>query len=240
MPTPPFGTIAEFAPISRAHLLDFPASVSSVTAAAIAIPGMSSWAALNDRAHFVAGETVLVNGATGTSGQLAVQIAKHLGAARVIATGRNAESLAQLEELGADITLQLGDGLDAFESSLEKLFSTGIDVVLDYLWGDSARATVIAAAKGSPDGIPIRFVHIGAASSPSMDLPSAALRSSSIELMGSGIGSIPFEGLRDAIRSVLEAAGRVTFKTETTTFPLSDVAAAWTDAGRARTVVTIP
>jgi len=69
-----------------------------VTAAAIANPGMSSWAAYKERARLRAGETVLVNGATGTAGRLAVQIAAHLGAAKVIATGRNLDALKSVAE----------------------------------------------------------------------------------------------------------------------------------------------
>ena len=73
----------------RRIALPLPDGLDDVTAAAIANPGMSSWAAYRERAHLKAGETVLVNGATGTAGRLAVQIAKHLGAKKVIATGRS-------------------------------------------------------------------------------------------------------------------------------------------------------
>jgi NADPH:quinone reductase-like Zn-dependent oxidoreductase len=85
LPTEPFGGMAERVAVRMDQCIPLPADVDDITAAAIAIPGMSSWAALKERAHLMAGENVLINGATGTSGRLAVQIAKYLGAKRVIA-----------------------------------------------------------------------------------------------------------------------------------------------------------
>ena len=100
------------------HCIPLPDELSDVTAAAIAVPGMSSWAALTERAKLVAGETVLINGATGTSGRLAVQIAKHLGAKRVIATGRNVEVLQSLTSLGADALIPLVQDGEALEDAV--------------------------------------------------------------------------------------------------------------------------
>ena len=105
LPRAPYGAFAETTVTSAPQCLPVPDDLDDVTAAAIANPGMSSWAALVDRARLAAGETVLVNGATGTSGRLAVQIAKHLGAKTVIATGRSPEALASLAALGADATI---------------------------------------------------------------------------------------------------------------------------------------
>lgn len=103
----PFGAMSERTIAADARCVPLPDALDDVTAAAIAIPGMSSWAALTERARLVAGETVLVNGATGTSGRLAVRIAKHLGAAKVIATGRNAAALDALLNAGADAVVSL-------------------------------------------------------------------------------------------------------------------------------------
>ena len=142
---------------------------------------------------------------------LAVQIAHHLGVARVIATGRNPAALAALRAIGADATITLSDDTDALEDACKREFSQGIDVVLDYLWGPSAQTLMVAAAKAGPDGVPIRFVTIGAASAPSIGSPSAALRSSSLTLMGSGVGSIglPEDTRRDR-RGVASGAARQT------------------------------
>jgi NADPH:quinone reductase-like Zn-dependent oxidoreductase len=207
-----------------------PDELDDVTAAAIANPGMSAWAAMKERGKLAAGETVLVNGATGTAGRLAVQIAKYMGAKKVIATGRNSEVLKSLAALGADATIALvedGGALEAFQGQ----FAEGVDVVIDYLWGQSAERLIIAGAKAGKEGVPIRFVHIGAVSAPNITLPSAALRSSAIELMGSGIGSIPLDRLVKAIDDLMQAAVTGGFKIATETFPLSAVEETWSSAG---------
>jgi len=105
LPEPPFGALAEFCPMSANRCVKLPDALDDITAAAIANPGMSAWAALVERAHLAPGETVLVNGATGTAGRLAVQLAKYLGAGKVIATARKAEDLEEVKKLGADIVI---------------------------------------------------------------------------------------------------------------------------------------
>ena len=177
-----------------------------MTAAAIANPGMSSWAAFKERAKLKAGETVLINGATGSAGRLAVQIAKHFGAKRVIATGRNPEALRALAALGADATIALGDDEAALEDRFRAQFAEGIDVVVDYLWGSSAERLLVAAAKGLQEGASLRFVQVGSISGPNITLPSAVLRSKAIALMGSGLGSVPRDRLAADIGELLQAA----------------------------------
>src|SRR5580704_15125900 len=158
MPRAPYGSMAERAVAPPSRCLALPDELDDVTAAAIANPGMSSWAALEERARLQAGETVLINGATGAAGRLAVQIARHLGAKKVIATGRNIESLRSVAALGADVTLPLVADDDALENSFKAQFAAGVDIVIDYLWGKSAERLLIAAAKASEDGVPLRFV----------------------------------------------------------------------------------
>ena len=112
---------------ARARCLPLPDDLDDVTAAAIANPGMSSWAAYAERAKLKPGETVLVNGAAGTAGRLAVQIARHLGAAKVIATARNADALKSVAALGADVTIPLVDDEAALEESFKQEFAQGVD-----------------------------------------------------------------------------------------------------------------
>jgi NADPH:quinone reductase-like Zn-dependent oxidoreductase len=239
-PRAPYGSMAERAVVPSARCLPVPDELDDVTAAAIANPGMSSWAAFAERAKLKAGETVLVNGATGTAGQLAVQIAKHLGAGKVIATARNAEALKSVAALGADVTIPLVDDQAALEERFSREFAHGVDVVIDYLWGKSAERLLIAGAKAGREAVPIRFVQIGSVSGADITLPSAALRSSAIELMGSGIGSIPFERFVHAIGALLQAAAPAGFRIATTPVPLSDVEQAWPrDDSARRTVFTI-
>jgi NADPH:quinone reductase-like Zn-dependent oxidoreductase len=242
LPRAPFGSMAEQTVVSGSQCVALPDGLDDVTAAAIANPGMSAWAALRERARLAAGEVVLVNGATGTAGRLAVQIAKHMGATKVIATGRNVEDLKELRDLGADVTIQLGPAADEeLEDALQEQFREGIDVVLDYLWGESAERVIIAGAKAGKEAVPIRFVHIGAVSAPNITLPSAALRSSAIELMGSGLGSIPLDRLVKSVGDLMQAAVAAGFAIATKAFPLADVEAVWSTAGNMpRAVFQIP
>jgi NADPH:quinone reductase-like Zn-dependent oxidoreductase len=240
MPEAPFGALAEFCPVSARRCIELPASLDNVTAAAIANPGMSAWAALVERAHLVPGETVLVNGATGTAGRLAVQLAKHLGAGKVIATGRNVEELEEVKHLGADVVIPFTLGkLD--EDTLKQVFPSGIDVVVDYLWGESAQAIIVAIAKSADDGVPIRFVHVGGASREvNIALPGAALRAAAIMLMGSGMGSVRPSALLKAISSVFDAVEPAGLRIATKVVPLSEVEQVWElTAGRPRLVFSI-
>ena len=208
-----------------------PDGLDDVTAAALGNPGMSAWAALKERAKLTAGETVLVNGATGTAGRLAVQIAKYMGAKKVIATGRNIEVLKSLASLGADVTIPLVEDGDALEQAFQAQFANGVDVIVDYLWGPSAERLIAAGAKAGKDAVPIRFVHVGSVSAPDITLPSAALRSSAIELMGSGIGSIRVDRLVKSIDDLMQAALPGQFEIATKTIPLSAIEETWSSAG---------
>ena len=240
LPEAPFGAMAESTLVDERRCLPLPDDLGEETAAAMAIPGMSSWAALVERAQLRAGETVLVNGATGASGRLAIQIAKHLGAGRVVATGRRTQAFDDLRRLGADATIALTDDRDALENALKQEFRQGIDIVLDYLWGASAETAMVAAAKAGPEAVPIRFVQIGAVSGANITLPSAALRSSALQLMGSGIGSVPLPRMLAALHGVLTAAPAAGFEIATRSVPLADVGEAWTAADAEARIVLRP
>jgi NADPH:quinone reductase-like Zn-dependent oxidoreductase len=232
--------MAEQTVVPSAQCRVLPDELDDMTAAAIANPGLSSWAALTERAKLKAGETVLVNGATGAAGRLAVQIAKHLGATKVIATARNADRLKSVAALGADVLIPLTEDAAALEGAFKEQFAAGVDVVIDYLWGSSAERLLIAAAKGAPDAVPIRFVQIGSVSGPDITLPSAVLRSSAIELFGSGIGSIPLDRLVAAIGRLLQATMPGGFHIDAKSVPLSDVEQAWSeDDTTVRTVFSV-
>lgn len=224
LPRAPFGAMAERTVVPTTHIIPLLDEVDDVTAAVIANPGMSSWAALTRRAAIVPGETVLINGATGASGQLAVRIARHLGARKVIATGRSA---ATLESLGADETISLLGEEDALEDRFRAVIAEGVDIVLDYLWGASARALLIAAARTLDDGVPLRFVQIGAMTGPQIALPAAVLRAAAIQLMGSGIGSVPLDGLIGSIAALFAATGPAGLALPSRSLPLSDVTTGW-------------
>ena len=246
LPEAPYGALAERCLVRPKHCIAIPDSLSDITAAALANPGMSAWAALMERAGLQVGETVLVNGATGSAGRLAVQLAKYLGAGKVIATGRDEAALHELLSLGADIVIpfvldpQHPSGAKEYEQHLKESFAEGVNVVIDYLWGESAKTVIVAIAKSVDNAKPVRFVHVGGASGEDeILLPGAALRSSAIQLMGSGIKSVSLTKLLGALESVFAAAVPAKLQIATRTMPLAQIAAAWGAPGKPRMVVTI-
>lgn len=229
LPNAPFGAMAARTVVPDGQWVELPEGLDDAMAAVIANPGMSSWAALTERAGLRAGETVLVNGATGAAGMLAVKIARHLGAAKVIATGRNE---AVLDSLDADAVVVLNGDEDAIEDAFRAHFAAGVNVVLDYLWGPSARSILIAGAKAAPEGIPIRYVQIGSISGAEIALPAAVLRSSSIEMKGSGLGSLGLPRLVASIEGVFKAAAVAGLALDYRAVPLANVAKTWTEDGQ--------
>jgi NADPH:quinone reductase-like Zn-dependent oxidoreductase len=231
-PRSPWGTMAQRVPIRSELWTPVPDALDDVRAAALGNPGMASWVALLDRARLAPGETVLINGATGSAGRLAIQIAKHLGASRVIATGRNPGEFPALRALGADRTIDLmlpGDQLvDAFYHAI---YDDGVTVVLDFLWGDSAERLLKAIARpgNGPVAPRIRFVQIGAVSGPSLSLDAATLRSSGVELLGSGLRSVALSQLVGRIGEMLRAAKSANFTVDTVTRPIERVETAWNE-----------
>jgi NADPH2:quinone reductase len=239
LPRDPFGAMAEQTVVASDRCTLVPAGLDDTTAAALANPGMSSMAALKDRANFQSGETVLINGATGASGQLSVQIARALGAGRIVATGRNRGVLERLRALGADETIALDADPQSLATAFEQLFAGGVDVVLDYLWGPSALALLRAAAKAALPGKPIRFVQIGTASGLEIGLPGSILRSSGLVLMGSGLGSVSNARLLQRIGEVLQLAATSGLELPVRAVPLAEIGAMWSDVGGPRTVFTM-
>ncbi|MFZ0761059.1 MAG: zinc-binding dehydrogenase [Candidatus Sulfotelmatobacter sp.] len=237
----PFGAMAEKAVAPRAFCFPVPDGLDDATAAALPNPAGSSWLPLKWRAKLKPGETVLVLGATGASGKLAVQIAKLLGAGRVIAAGRNPQALETVRSLGADVTIRIDEPgknlVDAFAAAAKD----GMDVVLDYLWGAPTEALVEALTGHDFTAEPrvTRLIEIGAVAGPTISLPAAALRSSGLEIYGSGGGSVGMKAILEAIPQILEHAARGDLKLETKQVPLSEVETAWTKK-EDRRVVFIP
>ncbi len=236
-PRPPYGALAEQAPVPAGHFLPVPDGVPDVMAAAAAIPGVSCWIPLTRLAPIRPGESVLVNGATGSAGQMAVQVARHLGARSVSATGRDPEKLASV---GADRVLDLSGSRDKIRDSVRQLArDTTIGVVLDYLWGPSAEA--ILAGLGGPQAprgsSRVRYVSIGSLGGAEVSLPSALLRSSGVEILGSGIGSTSDDDIVAGTREFLDALARVRFRVDTEPQPMSSVEQNWGRTGGGRRLV---
>lgn len=240
---PPFGTFAQQSLAAATMLIPLPDALDDATAAAIANPAMSSSVALSARANFVPGESVLILGATGVAGQLAVQIAKSRGARRVIAAGRNPQALELLKSLGADATISLDQTPEALITAFRNEITTnGIDIVLDYLWGPPAEAFLSAIAqKGLDHAAPrIRYVQIGNMAGPTINLPAATLRSSGLELLGSGFGSVSLDQIRQAIADFFTLIAVNPLEFTLKTVPLSEVTTLWNTPDQATRLVFQP
>jgi NADPH:quinone reductase-like Zn-dependent oxidoreductase len=224
---PPFGTFAELALTRSQTVFPIADSIPDAMAAALGNPAMSSWGALSYRAKFVPGQSVLILGATGVAGQLAVQIAKRRGAKRVIACGRNDQSLEKTKAMGADATISLKLSHDELVAALRPEIDAGIDVVLDYVWGPPAEATLEAIARRDNETVPIRYVQIGTSAGRTIPLDGALLRSNAVELVGSGFGSVGLKELLASIYEFFAEAARAPFDIAIRTLALSEITSAW-------------
>ena len=241
LPEAPFGGMADRTLVADSLCLPVPDDVDDVLAAAVINPGQSPIGALRVRADLKDGETVLINGATGTSGQDAVQIARHLGAGRVIVTGRDADALARLLELGADETVDLTVDDGEVRDRLAEHFAGGrVDVVLDYLSAGPTETVLAAAAQGHKGPEPIRYVIAGSAAGPGTTVPTSVLASTSIVVMGSGIGAVRMPDIIRSATHALEIVSAAHLQVDVQEVPLADIEQAWTaDHGRDRVVFTV-
>ena len=246
-PRAPFGSMAERTAVASRMTIDVPESIDDVSAAALGNPALSSWGSLLGRARLERGEVVLVNGATGVSGGQAIQAAKRLGASRVIVTGRDTGRLEALRTMGADEVISLSQPEEALSEAFRAALRgggsrAGVNVVMDYLWGRSAELLLAAATgQGSMEGEPrIRYVQIGSISGDPISLRSGSLRSSGVELLGSGLGSLSGEAILDSLRRMFEAAAEGGITIETEAVPLAEVESAWTRQTGDRRLVFVP
>jgi NADPH:quinone reductase-like Zn-dependent oxidoreductase len=223
-PRAPFGSMAEKSLVSRAMTVPVPDPIASDRAAAIVTGALASWVALSRRARLVKGETVLILGATGSSGSMAIQTARHLGAGKVIAVGRNR---AKLDRLDADVAIGLTEDADA---ALRQEFDRGVDVVLDFVWGDPASRILRAATanRGSRTGEPrLRYVQLGTMAGEEISIRGDMLRRSGLELMGSGVGSVTIADLIAGAGELLAAAPAAGFDTPFESVPLHAIGDIW-------------
>lgn len=232
----PWGTMAERAAAPRSKCIPVPDSLSDFEAAAIANPGMSAWMSLKERAGLVAGETVLVLGATGVAGQLAMQAARQLGAKRVIGAGRNVDAVASAD---VDATIALGQPDDAVREALAREAASGIDVVIDYLWGRPTELLLEALAKGFKASATqrTRLVEVGDSAGKTISLPGATLRSIDLTLLGSGFGSAPLDKILASIPVLFSMAAAGKLKISVEPVPLAEVELAWSRVEKGRRIV---
>jgi NADPH:quinone reductase-like Zn-dependent oxidoreductase len=242
LPDTAYGAMAEHTVIDVRRAIPVPSSADPIRLAAGMNPGMSSWVALHHRVTFIPGQSVLILGATGSAGQLAIQIAKHLGAGAVIAAGRGAGKLTALAELGSDDTVDLAADPALVERELAEK-AADVDVVLDYLWGKPAEAAIMPLLKGRGDRARLMsWVQIGAVAGSSLSLPSAALRQANVHFLGSGQGSVSTAGILAILPQLAEAIDNGSFSIDAVARPLANVESIWNApaAGLTKRVVLTP
>ena len=240
-PRRPYGAMAERTVVARARCWPVPEGLDDATAAALPNPALSSWLPLAFRAKLAAGETVLILGATGIAGQLAIQIAKLLGAGRVVAAGRNEEVLQTLHSLGADAVIRLtGSDQEVTQAFAREAGDKGYDVIVDYLWGHPTELLLAALTRAEFSMKPAgpRLIPIGESAGTAISLPGAALRSAGLSILGGGFP--PMNILMDAYHQAMARAASGELRIDTERVPLADVEDAWQRSAHGRRLVLIP
>ncbi|MGW7537883.1 zinc-binding alcohol dehydrogenase family protein [Amycolatopsis sp. NPDC054798] len=209
------GSMADQAVIDTRRSFVLPDGADPVTAAATLNCVIASWLAVKRRIALRPGQNFLVLGATGGTGRMAVEVARLSGAARVTAVGRDPERLSAIR--GATATALIGDPLPA-----------DVDVVLDFLWGEPAAVTMdaLVSARSAPER-PLTWINLGEMAGARAALPAGALRSSRLEVIGSGQGSLTGPEMAAEVPAILAEIARGTFAVEADPIPLSDVERAW-------------
>jgi NADPH:quinone reductase-like Zn-dependent oxidoreductase len=214
------GSFAERFVADESELWEIPADADPVAAAALGIAGLAGWLAVAERGRIRKGDRVLVLGATGTVGSVAVQAARLLGTSRVVAAGRDAERLERARKLGADTVVAL-DGGDAAEAFRAAFPDGGPDLVVDPLWGAPALAAISIAPIG------MRLVNLGQSAGASVDLASAAVRGRRLEIIGHTVFEAPHDDLAGAHRAMLGHVAAGELEVDVETYPLERAAEAW-------------
>jgi NADPH:quinone reductase-like Zn-dependent oxidoreductase len=237
----PFGGMAELAPAS--WTVPLPVGMDNALAAAIVNPALGAWLPIMWRGGLRPGETVMVLGATGGTGRLAVRAARLLGAGRVVAAGRRLEQLAALDtDSIIDLRLPAQELRNRFAEEAER----GIGVVVDYIWGTPSETLIDVLVKSDlaaedSRGPDVRLVSVGAMAGPTITLPSAALRGSRLSILGSGTANFPpIDRLKEIVADILARASRGEIGLEVEEQPLAQVKEAWTAERADRRIVLRP
>jgi len=226
------GMMAEKAIIDPRKMVKIPDGLDNVTAAAIPNAVAGSAMALRFRADIQLGETVLINGATGVTGKMAIQIAKHYGAKKVIVTGRSEASLKALSTLGTDETVLTTQNDEAFINQVKAIHqNTPIDIIIDYLWGPTAELLMNALKGNGSYQHKTRFVSVGSVAGDKIQLSAENLRSVDLQLSGSGLGSWTRDEMRILFSEILpemfQLAADHKLKIDTVEIPLQDIEKIW-------------
>jgi NADPH:quinone reductase-like Zn-dependent oxidoreductase len=216
------GSFQEIVNVPKATLIELPAGADPVQIAGLANPGMSSWMGVKYRTkNLPKNYKVVILGATTTSGGLAIELQRQLGASKVIGVARN---VAKLQSLGLDDYIELKE--PAEETDFSK--AADADLILDYLWGQPA----LHLLKSLPDFTkPFQFVQIGSMSALEIALPADLLRSKNIVMRGTGPGSFSIPELSVGMKSLIQEALRKVRPYPLKIVPLKDIESRWNEQG---------
>jgi NADPH:quinone reductase-like Zn-dependent oxidoreductase len=221
------GTMADRALVDVRRSIELPQDVNVVKVAAAMNPAMSAWVGLRRRVPIQPGQSVLVLGATGNAGTMAVQVAKRLGAGRVVGAGRDLTRLAALASVGADATVALTDDRSATAAALGAA-AAEVDIVVDYLWGLPAQQAMMALLTARSDkSRELNWIQIGSVAGPSIELPSVALRSANFRMQGAGQGAVSSRSYLAELPALVDEIDAGTISVATRTAPLADVERIW-------------
>jgi len=214
------GSLAQRSLAQASLTIEIPDGVEDAVAACLGIPALAAWLGLEWRGNIRPKETVLVLGATGVLGMIAVQAARLLGAGRVVAAGRSQDGLRRATELGADATVDLGSEEDLAER-FSKAAAGNLDLVIDPLWGPPALAALRVLRVGG------RLVQLGQAAGPEISLPSGAVRGRQLTILGHTNFVVPWEIKTRAFQTMAEHAKAGRLKVSYETLPLEQLPEAW-------------
>ncbi|ROS43680.1 quinone oxidoreductase family protein [Amycolatopsis thermoflava] len=235
------GTLAERIVVDPATVIPVPDGADPALVAATMNPALSSWTALRTRVPFQAGQSVLVHGATGNAGSMAVKVAKHLGAGRVIAAGRNRARLDELLDQGADAAVQLVPDEDATAAAFAEA-AAEVDVVLDYVWGQPTELAMRAVLGARTQHTRLLdWVQIGGMGGDAITLSGHLMRSNAVRILGSGFGAVDMQVMQREFTELVAAIAAGGMAVRPHPFPLDQVEAAWAhqDAPGERTVILL-
>jgi len=230
------GALAERAVVPQVSLTPVPKGAEPELAVALGIAGMAGWLPLAWRAPVREGERVLVLGATGTAGFVAVQAARLLGAGRVVAVGRDPERLARAAEAGADETVRIGETKDLARALRRACGGDGPTLVFDPLWGEPLAAALEAAASGA------RVVNVGQSAGAETTIRSGFVRGKQLDLLGYSNFAAPREVVHEEYSRLVQYALDGQIRVDLERVRLDDVADAWERqaAGADAKLVVVP
>ncbi len=238
LPDTSLGSMAQQTVIDTRRSIELAQDADPIQIAAAMNPAMSSWIALRRRISFTPGQNVLVLGATGSAGRLAVQVAKTLGAGHVTAVGRGVDALRLLE---ADVTVALESDKNAVTNQLGDA-AKDVDVVIDYLWGEPTHDAMSAIIpRRTDDAQSLAWIQVGSVAGAEAAIPAAALRATRLQIVGSGQGSVSTRGIVAELSELAKAVSGNAFMIEARRVRLEDIERTWTEPATSQErIVVVP